>query len=129
MMVYLGLGCLGFPVFAGGRSGAATLVGPTGGYLLGFVLGSWTSGMSLRALKAGKAGRGRMWPYLVASFLGGVVVIHGAGVLWLARFTGRTANDAFMLGSAPFLPGDLLKAFGAAAVARRLESTGLLSNR
>ncbi len=113
MLVYLGLGCLGFPVFAGGRSGAATLAGPTGGYLLGFVLGSWAAGMIVGALKGRRASA---WPYLAASLLGGIVVVHSVGVVWLARSTGRSAYDALMLGSAPFLAGDLLKASGAAAV-------------
>jgi biotin transport system substrate-specific component len=131
MLVYLAIGALGFPVFAGGRAGLGTLSGPAGGYLIGFVLGAWITGFIARShgftRRHGSGGRRKPapWLYLVAALCGGVVVVHTAGSLWLALSTGRTAGEAFALGSAPFLPGDLLKALGAVAVAARLyEATG-----
>lgn len=125
MLVYLGLGCLGFPVFAGGRSGIGALVGPTGGYLLGFVLGAWSTGMVALRWNAISPRNRRIGPYLAASFVGGIIVVHAAGVIWLSAQSGRTLLEAFTLGSSPFLVGDLLKAVGAALVAGRLWAAGI----
>lgn len=136
MLVYLAIGCLGFPVFAGGGTGIGTLLGPTGGYLVGFVLGAWATGMSMRvatnrteARGPGKGRRPQLRTYIIASVLGGVAVVHTVGAFWLARYSGRTVAEAFTLGSAPFLPGDLLKAVVACLVASRLEATGLRWSR
>jgi len=61
-----------------------------------------------------------LWVYLLAAILGGVVVVHVSGSVWLARYTGRTLGEAFAIGSLPFLPGDVAKALAAALVAGRL---------
>lgn len=142
VLVYLGLGCLGFPVFAGGGSGPGTFIGPTGGYLAGFVLGAAATGLITRALGAAVARRKPSgatpvraavpsWVYLVSTVAGGIGLVHACGSLWLAHVTGRSLGEAFLVGSAPFLPGDALKAVAASLVAARLNggSTGLLWNR
>lgn len=134
MLAYVAIGCVGFPVFAGGRGGAGVLFGPTGGYLAGFVLGAGCVGLVLGrararvAARSGRAGRLSTLDYGIASVLGGVVVVHITGALWLAVQTGRTFAHAFMLGSAPFLPGDVVKAAAAAFIASRVP-TGLLWSR
>lgn len=141
ILVYLAIGALGFPVFAAGRVGLGTLTGPTGGYLMGFVLGAWVTGAiaRLRARRTIAASprrgylgidKGAFGSCLAAALVGGVIVVHLAGSLWLAFSTGRTPGESFALGSAPFLPGDSLKAIASALVAPRLRgATGLLSNR
>jgi len=121
MLAYLGIGCLGFPVFSGGRAGFATLGGPTGGYLLGFVLGAFTTGALSQHL------RGRY--YALSCAAGGVVVVHALGTVWLAWQTGRTWMEAFAVGSAPFLPGDLVKVVLASFLCSRLRPTGPRSSR
>lgn len=143
VLVYLAIGALGFPAFAGGGSGPGTLVGPTGGYLFGFAAGACVTGFLARSSWSAAARRGSrgdagsglssglFWRYLASTLAGGILVIHTCGTLWLARFTGRTAVDAFLIGSAPFLPGDVLKAVAASLVAGRLRwtLTGLQSSR
>lgn len=121
MLAYLGIGCLGFPVFSGGRAGFATLAGPTGGYLLGFVLGAWITGALSQYL------RGRY--YALACTAGGVVVVHALGTVWLALQTGRTWPEAFAVGSAPFLAGDLVKVVLASFLCSRLRPIGPRSSR
>ena len=112
--VYLAIGALGFPVFAGGRAGLGVLAGPTGGYLLGFVAGAWVTGLAASSRKP------NLWTRVGAAILGGVGVVHLAGSLWLAEVTHRSLGQAFAIGSAPYIPGDLLKALASAAVAGRL---------
>ena len=98
---YITLGLLGLPVFAGGAAGMARLLGPTGGYLIGFVLAAWVVGM------LSERGWDRKPSTTAASMIIGNVVIYIAGITWLSRFVGWEA----VLGSGvlPFLAGDALK--------------------
>jgi biotin transport system substrate-specific component len=104
VLTYLLQGLVGLPVFAGGASGAAVLLGPTGGYLLGFVAAAYVTGWLHQ--------RG----YGALALIGGNLVIYLLGVSWLALGVGPTA--ALSLGFLPFIPGDLIK-LGCAALLLR----------
>jgi biotin transport system substrate-specific component len=107
LVLYLALGILGLPVFAGGGSGITRLLGPTGGYLLAFPIAA--------ALTGALAGRdGSVLRVLLACALG-MVVIHVGGVAQLALL-GGDPGVALRVGFVPFLTGDLLKVGLAAAV-------------
>jgi biotin transport system substrate-specific component len=115
LLLYVALGIAGLPVFAGGGSGVARLLGPTGGYLLAFPIAAWVTGMltspvlgTTRVL--GPAGVLRV---LLACALG-MVIIHVGGVAQLALL-GGDPSLAFRMGFIPFLTGDLIKV-GLAAV-------------
>jgi biotin transport system substrate-specific component len=121
VVLYLAQGAAGLPVFAGTPEkglGLAYMLGPTGGYLLGFVLAAALAGwiVERRRDAAGPA----------LAVVAGSIAIYGPGVLWLAGFVGP--GKALELGLVPFLWGDLLKAGlafalalgGAAMVRRRL---------
>jgi biotin transport system substrate-specific component len=101
LILYIVLGALGLPVFAGGGAGALHLVGPTGGYLLAFPVAAGLTGYLV----------GRP-PYAVLRVLLacalGMVVIHVGGVAQLAVL-GGDPRLAFRVGLLPFLTGDLLK--------------------
>jgi biotin transport system substrate-specific component len=107
LVTYLALGIMGFPVFAGGASGAAHLIGPTGGYLLAFPVAAGLTG-------ALAGDRGNVARVLGACALG-MVVIHVGGVAQLAVL-GGDPSTAFRVGFVPFLTGDLIKVGLAAAV-------------
>jgi len=109
--LYIALGVLGFPVFAGGRGGPALLLGPTGGYLLGYALG---------AAAAGFLGRSRKGFAVAAGTLAGFGTILASGALGLNLLSGLPWPKAIAVGVLPFIPGDLVKAALAWAVARRL---------
>ena len=111
MGIYLLLGLVGFPVFAGGKGGLAHLMGPTGGYLLGFCLAAWISGW------IADRSRGRLFLDVVAVVFGSLA-IYAAGVPWLKWVTGLTWGKAIWVGMLPFLAGDALKASAAMIVAR-----------
>ena len=111
LVLYLGLGLLGLPVFAGGGAGIVRLIGPTGGYLLAFPLAAGITG-ALSAPRGGAAAP--IWRVLGACVLG-MAVIHAGGVAQLALLGGSPAA-AFRYGFVPFFTGDLLKIGLAAAV-------------
>jgi biotin transport system substrate-specific component len=108
LVLYIALGALGLPVFAGGGSGLLHLMGPTGGYLLAFPVAAGATG-ALVARAPGSVLR-----VLLACALG-MVIIHAGGVAQLALL-GGDPGLAFRVGFLPFLTGDLLKVGLAAAV-------------
>lgn len=101
LVLYLALGILGLPVFAGGGSGLLRLVGPTGGYLLAFPVAAAVTG-------AVAAGAPRSVLRILLACAAGMVIIHVGGVAHLALL-GGDPGLAFRVGFIPFLTGDLLK--------------------
>ncbi len=123
MIAYLAEGALGLPVFAGPVGGIAPLVGPTAGYLFGFVLAAFVTGWL--------AGRGwdRSVVLLFAAMAVGHIAILAAGFGWLAFGLGLGAAKAWQVGIVPFIAASLVKnALGAAllpAARRIVERRGL----
>jgi len=119
-LLYLLLGVVGLPVFAGFTGGPAVLVGPTAGYLWSFPLAAWLAGLA--ADRTGRRERGRVVLYtLYAGMLAGIAVIYICGVIGLS-VTGVAPNlrTAVRIGILPFLWFDLFKALVAGFVAVRL---------
>jgi biotin transporter BioY len=120
---YLAQGAAGLPFFAGGKSGLAVLVGPTGGYLFGFLAAAYIVGM-LSELR-----HKRSLLQAASSLVIGNITIYAFGLLWLARFVGESL--VLQLGLYPFLAGDLLKILlgvvlvgGSSSLISRYKSTG-----
>jgi biotin transport system substrate-specific component len=110
LLAYLAEGLAGLPVFAGGASGLAYALGPTGGYLLGFVLSAFVAGWLVERGWGADPLRA-----LVAFGLAGAAV-YAVGVPWLALSRGLPLVVAAGAGLVPFLPGDLVKTVAAAAL-------------
>lgn len=116
---YLAVGVLGVPVFADGSAGLATLLGQTGGYLLGFVACQPVVAWILRR----RDGAIRGWLALIAAVLAAHAVIFTLGVpwLWAVRAMDGAAiswADAWFGGMVVFLPGMVLKTGAAVAIGR-----------
>lgn len=100
-LAYLTAGALGFPVFSGSPErgiGVAYMVGPTGGYLLGYLAASWLVGV----LAAGRSALGR-----TGAMLAGMVAVYALGMAWLAMYV--PVGQLLAVGVLPFLLGDLVK--------------------
>lgn len=107
MALYIALGALGLPVFAGGASGMAYLSGATLGYLVGFAAAAAIVGLlAERGLE--RSVRTSILPFLV-----GTAVIYLCGVAWLSILLG-SFSQAVAAGLFPFLVGDAIKLVAAA---------------
>lgn len=109
MIAYLAEGAMGLPVFAGPIGGIAPLVGPTAGYLYGFVLAAFFIGWFA------ERGWDRNVVLLFAAMAVGHVVIFITGFGWLAYGIGLGSTKAWLVGVAPFIAASVVKnALGAA---------------
>ncbi len=115
-LAYLAAGALGLPVFSGTPErgiGLTYMVGPTGGYLLGYLAASWITGTL--ALGRGTLGR-------TAAMLAGLAVTYAIGLPWLGLYV--PADKILPFGFTPFILGDLINiamvALGALFVPARL---------
>ena len=107
VLAYLAQGAAGLPVFAGG-AGLAYLAGPTGGYLLGFVLAAGLTGW------LAERGFDRSPARTLAAMLAGDALILGLGVTWLSTLIGF--EKALAAGLLPFLSAEAFKIALASAV-------------
>lgn len=106
LLAYLAEGVAGLPVFAEARAGVGVLLGPTGGYLAGFLAAAWVVGT------LAERGFDRSLPKTLLAMAAGNLVIYALGLAWLAQFTG--AAGVLAAGLYPFLVGDAVKAVAAA---------------
>jgi biotin transport system substrate-specific component len=111
MGLYLLVGAIGMPVFAGGKGGLAHFFGPTGGYLFGYVLASWITGF------VSEQSRGLLLLDILAVLIGSFV-IYGLGIPWLKLVTQMSWTKTLTVGLVPFLIGDAIKASVAIILAR-----------
>jgi biotin transport system substrate-specific component len=109
MVTYLAQGAMGFPVFAGGAAGLAPLMGPTAGFLFGFIVMAVAMGWLVeRGLSRGFG--------LFAAAVIATALLFVPGVLWLTAVTPLDVTGAFKAGVAPFLVGEVVKAAIAALI-------------
>ena len=111
--VYLLAGAFGLPVFAGGLGGIGRFVGPTGGYLIGYLPTVYLIG------KIAHRTQPRMMTDVLALIFG-TLVLYTCGVLWLKIVSGMPLGKTLVLGMYPFLIGDAIKIAAAAAIAKAL---------
>jgi biotin transport system substrate-specific component len=111
--VYVLVGACGLPVFAGGKGGLATLAGPTGGYLAGFVMGALVAGWI-----AHRGPRRVVWDVVAVAL--GSLVIYACGIPWLKLVTAWSWDKALSVGLAPFVLGDAVKAIVAVMLSKAL---------
>lgn len=106
MMVYVALGAIGLPFFAGGEGGWAYATGASFGYLLGFIAAAWLVGRFAEQRKDRSIGTA------VLAFLAGSAAVYTLGVTWLWATVDSipTLPAALSAGLYPFVAGDLIKA-------------------
>ncbi len=112
---YISLGALGLPVFTNAGSGLLYLFGPTGGYLVGFILTSFLIGRFIRYSE-------NNFLFILALFCLGDLILLGSGVIWLKVIFGYNLKKLLFVGFIPFIPGDLLKALVAVSLYLKLKS-------
>ncbi len=113
-IVYTALGAVGLPVFTNGTGGLAKLVGPTAGYIWGFLLAyplvSMFKGQTKNFLR-----------YAAVAILISIPVTYATGVAGLMIVTKMPFEKALAVGVLPFIPGDIIKAVVAAWLASKIK--------
>ena len=109
--LYVILGALGLPLFHNGIAGVGVLLGPTGGYLIGFIVAALVTGLAYEH------------PSRLARICGlafATLMIYAFGIGWLMYSLDRELLPAFSAGALPFVAGDTIKAGAAYLIAERL---------
>lgn len=113
-IIYVMLGVIGLPVFAGFKTGIGILFGPTGGFLFGFIISAYIIGKIIE-LKKEK----NFFYYFLAGIIG-TIILYIIGITQLSLVTDMGIKKALMAGMLPFLPGDILKIIAASFIASKL---------
>ncbi len=106
-VLYLAVGAAGLPVFAEQSGGREVLIGPTGGYIVGFVFAAALVGL------LAESRHDRQFSTMLTAFLAGSAVIYFFGVIGLMQSMEFGVNEAIAKGVVPFVFGDLIKATAA----------------
>lgn len=113
IVIYVLLGAIGVPVFNGGKGGLSVLMGPTGGFFIGFIVAV----ILISLLKGKKYSIPR---YILVTVCIGIPVIYVFAIGWMMIVTGMSLKAAFVAGCAPFLPLDIVKCVVASLIAKPL---------
>jgi len=111
-IVYISLGCTGVPVFANFQGGIGIIIGPTGGYIVGYIVVSfivWLLGRSNHTVTI-----------TALSMALGLFACYALGTMWFVIITGTKIFEALFICAIPFVIGDALKIIFATALSKRL---------
>jgi biotin transport system substrate-specific component len=109
--LYIILGALGLPLFHNGIAGIGVLLGPTGGYLIGFIFAALITGIAYEHPSR---------PVHICGLALATLMIYTWGIGWLMYSLDRQFLPAFVTGALPFVAGDAIKAGAAYLIAERL---------
>lgn len=113
MLLYIAIGAIGVPVFSGGNAGAGVLIGPTGGFVVGYIM---------TAMIAGHVCYNRQGNLIVGTALNFIAILacYAFGLIWFMASTGAGLIAGLTACVFPFLLGDLLKSIAVALIASRV---------
>jgi len=120
-ILYLFLGFAGLPVFSGFTSGPPKLLGPTGGYLIGFVFMALIAGFFIDRFS-------NQWYLCIVGMVLGTAVCYTSGTVWLAYQANISAKAALAAGVFPFILGDLSKIILSAYIGPKIQKHLLQAN-
>lgn len=112
---FLLLVLVGVPLLSGGRGGASVFVGPSAGYIVGWLFTPLIIGYLLKKFNNTTS----WWCELIIVLLGGMIFVDILGVLWLSGQTGMSFGLAFKANLA-FIPGDVIKAILSVIISRKI---------
>ncbi|MFC0180496.1 biotin transporter BioY [Thorsellia kenyensis] len=120
MILFCVLVAIGFPLLSGGKGGLAPFVGPTAGFIYGWIIAAFIIGFFYQKSFCQQ----NLVAELSVMILGGIVVVYGFGVIWLSIVGNITLSNALM-SMLVFLPLDFIKVFIAIFVVRNLKKIGM----
>jgi biotin transport system substrate-specific component len=119
--VYILMGLVGVPVFAGGHAGPAVIAGPLGGFLAGFVVAAFVMGVAGDIARRPGTGERRSLTVLALGAAAAGLAIYVVAVPWFMMVTGASLLGAATVAFFPFLLGDAFKAVVAVVVIRAVD--------
>ena len=111
---YVALGAVGVPVYAGFSGGISVLLGPTGGFLFGYILCAWMVGALIQQF-------GFTRKCLILSMAAGTIACYALGTAWFSLVSGTNLAGSLSACVLPFIPGDTLKVLLAALLCMRVQ--------
>ncbi|TDK48729.1 biotin transporter BioY [Antarcticimicrobium luteum] len=118
VLLFLALVALGLPLLAGGRGGLGVFAGPTVGFLVGWPVAAFVTGLIVERWRAGALALTAS----VASVIGGIAVLYAFGVAGMAIMLDKTLVESALLVTI-FIPGDVIKAVLAGLITATLART------
>lgn len=112
MILYLILGAVGLPIFHNGTAGLGVLLGPTGGYIMGFIPAAIVIGLAYEKVSE---------KLHIMGLAAGTLVIYVFGLSWLMISVPMELIPATTVGMLPFIPGDIIKATAAFLITRKVK--------
>ena len=119
-VLFIAAGLLGLPVLSGGTGGIAKLMGPTGGFIIGYAFSSLASGL---VLGRPNLGQNRSLVRIIIASLLGFVLMYIPGVFHFMRSMDKTLKETMALCVLPYLPGDAIKMVLCIVLAKPLRKT------
>lgn len=124
VLLYLLIGFIGIPVFSGFTAGAGKLSGPTGGYLIGYVLLAWIAGWIIEKWgnkkENGKIVKSQQ-TVIFSALITGTIVLYMFGTIWLTMQANISFQAALMTGVLPFILPDIIKMWIAVVLGRSIK--------
>ena len=111
---YVVLGAVGVPVYAGFAGGVSVLLGPTGGFLIGYILCAWIIGIITQRFGFSRKN-------LMLSMAAGTLICYVLGTAWFSLVSGTDLTGSLSACVLPFIPGDMLKILLAASLCLRVQ--------
>lgn len=120
-LIYMLIGFVGVPVFSGFTGGPSKLLGPTGGYIIGFIFMALIAGFFIDKFFD-------KWYLCFLGMVFGTAICYAFGTAWLSYQAHLPANAALAVGVIPFIPGDLTKILIAAFVGPQIRKRLIKAN-
>lgn len=123
VIVFVLLGAAGLPVFHGFTGGMGIITGPTGGYIVGYILAAFLTGIMIDTyFKARKSGENKAATYAVLALAMalGLFACYALGTAWFMHISGTDLKAALLMCVVPFLIGDAIKIAAATVLVKKL---------
>ena len=120
-LIYVLLGAVGLPVFAGWSGGLGNILGMTGGYIIGYIPCAWLTGLIYKKFGTGAKKTARIL-FMIQGMAAGIIALYVIGTAWFMFVTGMTLEASLAACVIPFIPGDFIKMAAVVPIGLPLET-------
>ena len=107
-LIYVLLGSVGLPVFAGWTGGLGNVLGMTGGFIIGYIPCAWLTGLIYHRFGSNAKKSLKIF-YMIIGMIAGTIALYALGTVWFVAITGMDIRAALAACVIPFIPGDFIK--------------------